>query len=125
MGDGGIVRGCGVGNDADGVKQFGLIGLQLNQQVVAGFAGNFKAISKMGWTAPNGISRAIVRVVTTCHREPPTMSISMIGLDTAKSVFQVHAVDKNGKAQMRRKVQRDELIPTAALVDPVPLSVSD
>ena len=39
------------------------------------------------------------------------MSISMIGLDTAKSVFQVHAVDKHGKAQMRRKVQRDELIP--------------
>ncbi len=39
------------------------------------------------------------------------MSISMIGLDTAKAVFQVHAVDKEGKAEMRRKVRRDELIP--------------
>ena len=39
------------------------------------------------------------------------MSISMIGLDTAKSVFQVHAVDTSGNAAMRRKVQRDELIP--------------
>jgi error-prone DNA polymerase len=35
----------------------------------------------------------------------------MIGLDTAKSVFQVHAVDTGGSAAMRRKVQRDELIP--------------
>jgi len=32
------------------------------------------------------------------------MSISIIGLDTAKAVFQVHAVDKEGKAEMRRKV---------------------
>jgi transposase len=39
------------------------------------------------------------------------MSISIIGLDTAKSVFQVHAVDKGGNTEMRRKVQRDELIP--------------
>jgi error-prone DNA polymerase len=35
----------------------------------------------------------------------------MIGLDTAKSVFQVHAVDQAGKAEIRRKLRRDELIP--------------
>ena len=39
------------------------------------------------------------------------MSISMIGLDTAKSVFQVHAVDESGKVEIRRKLQRSELIP--------------
>ena len=39
------------------------------------------------------------------------MSISMIGLDTAKSVFQAHAVDQAGKAEIRRKLQRNELIP--------------
>jgi transposase len=38
------------------------------------------------------------------------MSISMIGLDTAKSVFQVHAVDETGQMVMRRKLQRSELI---------------
>ena len=38
------------------------------------------------------------------------MSISMIGLDTAKSVFQVHAVDTTGKTVLRRKLQRSELI---------------
>ena len=38
------------------------------------------------------------------------MSINMIGLDTAKSVFQVHAVDSGGNAVLRRKLRRDELI---------------
>src|ERR1700745_3649417 len=38
------------------------------------------------------------------------MSISMIGLDTAKSVFQVHAVDAAGQMVIRRKLQRSELI---------------
>src|SRR5271166_3986 len=39
------------------------------------------------------------------------MSISMIGLDTAKSVFQVHAVDTVGTPEIRRKLRRSELIP--------------
>ncbi len=38
------------------------------------------------------------------------MSITMIGLDTAKSVFQVHAVDETGKLVIRRKLRRNELI---------------
>ena len=39
------------------------------------------------------------------------MSITMIGLDTAKSVFQVHAVDEAGHAEIRRKLRRSELMP--------------
>jgi transposase len=39
------------------------------------------------------------------------MSITMSGLDTAKSVFKVHAVDKTGSAIIRRKLQRSDLIP--------------
>ncbi len=38
------------------------------------------------------------------------MSITMIGLDTAKSVFQIHAVDQAGKAESKRKLRRSELI---------------
>jgi error-prone DNA polymerase len=38
------------------------------------------------------------------------MSIATIGLDTAKSVFQVHAVDEVGKAEVRRKLRRSELV---------------
>jgi transposase len=38
------------------------------------------------------------------------MSISMIGLDTAKSVFQIHAVNESGQTELRRKLRRSELI---------------
>jgi transposase len=38
------------------------------------------------------------------------MSISMIGLDTAKSVFQIHGVNETGKVELRRKLRRSELI---------------
>jgi transposase len=39
------------------------------------------------------------------------MSITMIGLDTAKSVFQVHGVNEAGKVEIKRKLRRSELIP--------------
>ena len=38
------------------------------------------------------------------------MNITMIGLDTGKSVFQVHAVDADDKAEITRKLRRSELI---------------
>jgi error-prone DNA polymerase len=38
------------------------------------------------------------------------MSITMIGLDTAKSVFQIHGVNQTGKAELKRKLRRSELI---------------
>ncbi len=38
------------------------------------------------------------------------MSITMIGLDTAKSFFQVHAIDEAGQVVIRRKLRRTELI---------------
>ena len=34
----------------------------------------------------------------------------MIGLDSAKAVFQLHGVDANGEVQLRRKLRRGELI---------------
>jgi transposase len=39
------------------------------------------------------------------------MSITMIGLDTAKSVFQIHAVNEAGKTEIKRKLSRHDLIP--------------
>ena len=38
------------------------------------------------------------------------MSITMIGLDTAKSVFQIHGVNETGKAELKRKLRRSDLI---------------
>jgi error-prone DNA polymerase len=34
----------------------------------------------------------------------------MIGLDTSKSVFQIHGVNETGKAELKRKVRRSDLI---------------
>ena len=39
------------------------------------------------------------------------MSITMIGLDTAKAVFQVHALNLGGQAVSTHKLRRDQLVP--------------
>jgi len=39
------------------------------------------------------------------------MAMSMIGLDTAKMIFQVHGVDENGRVALKRQLRRGELIP--------------
>ena len=38
------------------------------------------------------------------------MKISRIGMDIAKSVVQVHAVDGHGKVLLRKKLKRSELL---------------
>ena len=35
--------------------------------------------------------------------------ISVIGLDLAKNVFQIHAVDDNGKAVVRKQLSRTQM----------------
>jgi hypothetical protein len=54
-------------------------------------------VRQMGWTAPSGINVPSCGLSEPATKEPPAMSITMIGLDTAKSVFQIHAVDETGK----------------------------
>jgi transposase len=39
------------------------------------------------------------------------MGVHMIGLDTAKSVFQIHGVNQTGKTEIKRKLRRSELLP--------------
>jgi transposase len=39
------------------------------------------------------------------------MSITMIGVDTAKSVFQLHGVDETGRPAIKRKLNRSDLLP--------------
>ena len=38
------------------------------------------------------------------------MNITTIGLDIAKNVFQVHGMDRNGKAVLRKKVSRSKVM---------------
>ncbi|NDR57448.1 IS110 family transposase, partial [Pseudoruegeria sp. M32A2M] len=37
--------------------------------------------------------------------------VSIIGLDIAKSVFQVHGADASGRVVLRKKVSRAKLLP--------------
>ena len=36
-------------------------------------------------------------------------AIALVGLDIAKSIFQVHAADQQGKPILRKKLKRDEV----------------
>ena len=38
------------------------------------------------------------------------MTLSVIGLDTAKSVFQLYGLDAGGRVELKRKLQRGELV---------------
>ena len=42
------------------------------------------------------------------------MEINIIGIDLAKESFQLHGVNKNGKAVMKKTLKRKELIPFLA-----------
>jgi transposase len=45
-------------------------------------------------------------------------SIQMVGLDLAKSVFQVHAVDGSGRVVLRRKLRRGQVVTFFSELDP-------
>jgi len=46
------------------------------------------------------------------------MNISMLGIDIAKQVFQLHGVDKAGKAVLKKRLSRKELLPFIGLLLP-------
>jgi transposase len=46
------------------------------------------------------------------------MHITTLGIDVAKSVFQLHGVDARGRAVLSRRVKRDQLLQTVASLPP-------
>ena len=65
----------------------------------------------MGWTPPhlNGIKVPDWKFAQPVNREKgSTMKLIRVGVDLAKSVFQVHGVDRSEKAVWRRKLSREE-----------------
>jgi transposase len=64
----------------------------------------------MGWTAPDGIiSAKLVVFDSQPAKGPPMVKISMIGLDLAKNVFQVHGIDRAGEVVLRRQLRRGQM----------------
>lgn len=45
------------------------------------------------------------------------MNITTVGIDLAKSVFQVHGVDQHGKVVQKKRLKRSQVLP---LSDPAP-----
>src|SRR5581483_5020581 len=52
------------------------------------------------------------------EREPSMKSISTVGVDLAKNVFQVHAVDERGEVVVRKAVRRSKLLAWFAGLEP-------
>ena len=46
------------------------------------------------------------------------MTIETLGVDIAKNVFQLHGVNRNGGAVLKRRVMRDQLLEVVAQIDP-------
>lgn len=46
------------------------------------------------------------------------MNAITIGLDIAKSIFQVHGVDAHGKPVLQRKLRRGEVLRLSANIEP-------
>ena len=44
--------------------------------------------------------------------------ITTIGLDLAKNVFQLHGADRSGKAVLRKKLRRDQVLAFLAALSP-------
>src|SRR5271168_1977544 len=44
-------------------------------------------------------------------KEPPIMKITTIGLDLAKSIFQVHGIDATGQVVVRKALRRAQMLP--------------
>ena len=66
----------------------------------------------MGWTAPTyGIAMCHVGAVSTNQRkEPSEMNVTTIGIDLAKSVFQLHGIDDAGEVIFRKKLRRSGVL---------------
>jgi hypothetical protein len=69
----------------------------------------------MGWTQPhylNGLLRARMvnsTIGTEGGRRGPVMKVTTIGIDLAKDVFGLHAVDGQGRVAFRKRLGRSRL----------------
>jgi len=68
----------------------------------------------MGWTLPSrcGVTCAKVEVLSDhlTERGRPVMRITTVGIDLAKSPFQVHGVSERGKAVLRKQLKRSGML---------------
>ena len=64
----------------------------------------------MGWTPPDGIDVPKWSCRNTTAKEASVSKISIIGVDLAKSVFQIHGADERGAVSLRKKLRRAQVV---------------
>ncbi len=67
----------------------------------------------MGWTPPPKLASMCQSGSTNQplnSKGASTIKITTIGINLAKSVFQVNCVDEHGKAILRKQIRRDQLV---------------
>jgi transposase len=73
-----------------------------------------------GVDAPEGIiSAKLVVSIRNQQRGPSMAKISMIGIDLAKNVFQIHGIDAAGKVVLRRQLRRGQMEKFFAKLPPI------
>jgi len=63
----------------------------------------------MGWTPPDGIDVPEWRCSSPLEKASVS-EMSTIGIDLAKSVFQVHGADRGGNVILRKKLRREQVL---------------
>ena len=51
------------------------------------------------------------------------MTIETLGIDIAKNVFQLHGVNRGGRAVFKRRVMRDQLLEVVSRIDRCTIAV--
>jgi hypothetical protein len=64
----------------------------------------------MGWTPPDGIAVPKWSCRNTTAKEASVSKISTVGVDLAKSVFQIHGADDRGAVALRKKLRRAQVV---------------
>ena len=64
------------------------------------------------------ICQSVVSIKDHEQKEPSAMNVSIIGLDLAKNVFQVHAIDDGGEVIVRRALRRRQMLPFFRKLEP-------
>ncbi len=81
---------------------------------------------QMGWMAPApGIAmcQSVVSIKDHEQKEPSVMNVSTVGLDLAKNVFQIHAIDDAGEVIVRRSLRRRQVMPFFGKLEPCLIGV--
>src|ERR1700736_946035 len=65
-----------------------------------------------------GVECAKMEVLLTAQQGTPMSEITVIGLDLAKHVFQVHGADPDGRPVLRKRLRRNQVLEFFASLSP-------